>query len=64
MSGRRDYYQSNYSSNGGVSYNYDPNKIFNKINNNFIQTSPNFDLMTSRPISKPNDPLPFYMKVI
>ena len=32
MSGRRDYYQSNYSSNGGVSYNYDPNKIFNKKN--------------------------------
>ena len=41
---------------------YDSNKITNYINNHKKINSPNFNLMTSRPID--NDPLPSYMKKI
>lgn len=48
---------------GGISINYDPHRILDKVNNHVTPSTPNFNLMTSRPTSSPNDPLPFYMKV-
>jgi hypothetical protein len=62
MSGRKDN-KSTYCGNGGISNNYDPDRILDKVNNHFTANSPNFNLMTSRPTSNVGDPLPFYMKV-
>ena len=41
---------------------YDPDKIIEKVNNYKKPTTPNFNLMTSRPTD--DGPLPSYMKVI
>ena len=48
----------------GVNYSlyYDAKKAFEKVNNHSAIHSPNFDLMSSRPID--DDPLPSYMKNI
>lgn len=62
MSSRKDNINKPYG--GYTNINYDPNKILDKINNHLEVKSPNFNLMTSRPKSSKNDPLPFYMKNI
>jgi len=41
---------------------YDPHKLMNKINNNFVVAAPAFRLMTSRPSSSKST-LPSYMQV-
>lgn len=64
MSGRREIKNYAYRGNGGISSNYDPDRILDKVNNHITPSTPNFDLMTSRPTSTPGDPLPFYMKNI
>ncbi len=64
MSSRKENKNDYYGGNGGISINYDPNKILDKVNNHIETKSPNFNLMTSRPISGKNDPLPSYMKNI
>lgn len=40
---------------------YDPDKILDKVNNHKKPMTPNFNLMTSRPMDE--GPLPSYMKV-
>lgn len=64
MSSRKENKNDYFGGNGGISSNYDPDRILDKVNNHSSVRTPNFNLMTSRPTSGKNDPLPFYMKNI
>lgn len=61
MSQRKENINKSCYITGGVSNNYDPDKILEKVNNYKKPNTPNFNLMTSRPMD--NDVLPSYMKV-
>lgn len=55
--------KKNYSNYERVDMDYDPYKVLHNINNHKKPTTPNFNLMTSRP-NDPSISLPCYMQVI
>jgi hypothetical protein len=61
MCSRKPNFNESTYHGGGVSKDFDPDKILYKINNYKKPQTPNFNLMTSRPMD--DDVLPSYMKV-